>query len=406
MKKKLLKSTLIFSLMTFISRLAGLGREMVFAYFFGATPGFDAFNIAYRIPNFLRGLVGEGAFSQAFVPVLTAQKVKQDFAATKLFLDHMAGLILLSLSIVTVVAILIAPWLVYIFAPGFIGDPGRFALTSTMLKITFPYILFISFTAYVSGILNSYGKFGVPALAPIFLNLSLIGSAIFLAPYCAQPIVALAWGVFIGGILQLFFQLPFLLQLKLLPRPKISWSDKQVKQVLKLMVPAIFGVSVAQVGFLINNLLASFLPPGTIGWLNYANRLTLFPLGIFGVAVATVVLPYMSSSHISQAADDFWHTFDWALKFVLVIVLPATIGITMLAGPIIMTLFQLQHGKFLATDVIMVRQTLWGFSCGLPAFMLIKILAAVFYAKKDIKTPVKLAGVAVVANIILSCHHE
>ncbi len=402
MKKTLLKSTLIFSAMTVISRITGLVREMVFAYYFGAGSGMDAFNVAYRIPNFLRGLFGEGAFSQAFIPILSEYKQNRTHDEVRLFLDRVAGAILSVLSILTIVAVLITPWLVYLFAPGFAHDPTRFELTASMLRITFPYILFVSLSAYVSGILNSYGRFGVPAFSPNFLNLALIGSAIFLAPYCDEPTKALAWGIFIGGIAQLAVQLPLLSRLNLLPHPKILWRDEGVRKILKLMIPAILGVSVAQISFLVDNLLASFLPIGSISWLNYSNRLTLFPLGVFGVAIATVVLPHLARKHASLAKQDFSSALDWAIRFVLIIAIPAVIGLSMLAGPIVATLFQFQGGNFTEFDVLMVRKSLFGFVLGVPAFMLIKVLASAFYSQQNIKLPVKIAAISLAINMVLA----
>lgn len=401
MKKNLLKSTFAFSFMTVISRITGLLRDLTFAYVFGVTAEMDAFLVAYRIPNFLRRLFAEGAFSQAFVPVLSEYKQKRDAEEVKIFLESLAGMMISVLFVFTLVAILVTPWLVYIFAPGFVHDPTRFELTTAMLRITFPYILFISLTAYVSGILNTYGKFAIPAFTPNLLNLALVGAAIFLAPYFAQPIMALAWGIFIGGVAQLLFQLPFLYKLNLLPRPRFLWSDPGVRRVLKLMAPAVFGVSVAQVSFLIDTWFASFLGEKSITWLYLSDRLTSFPLGVFGVAIATVVLPYLSRKYASQSHAAFSKALDWALKFVLVIAVPAVIGIAMLAGPIVITLFQ--HGHFTDfSDVIMVRRSLWGFTLGIPAFMLVKVLASGFYSRQNIKVPVKIAVVALVSNIILA----
>ncbi len=402
MKKSLLKSTFAFSFMTVISRITGLLRDIAFAYYIGATAGFDVFNIAYRIPNFLRGLFGEGAFSQAFVPVLSEYREKRSEAEVKLFLNHIAGLMILVLSILTVVAILVTPYLVYVFAPGFIHDPNRLELTAVMLRITFPYILFISLTAYVSGILNAYGKFGIPAFAPNLLNLALIGAAIFLAPYFAEPAAALAWGIFVGGIAQLIFQLPFLYKLNLMPRPNILWGDTGVGRVLKLMLPAMFGVSVAQISFLVDNLLASFLQVGSVSWLYFSSRLALFPLGVFGVAIATVVLPYLSRKYAAKSQEEFSRALDWALRFVLIIAIPAVIGIVMLAGPIVATLFQFHGGQLREFDVLMVRRSLWGFTLGIPAFMLVKVFASGFYSRQNIKTPVKMAVIAMLSNIVLA----
>lgn len=388
--------------MTVISRITGLLRETVFAYYFGATAGMDAFFVAYRIPNFLRSLFAEGAFSQAFVPVLSEYREKQGEAEVKIFLNHVAGLMILVLFALTVVVVLAAPYLVYVFAPGFIHDPHRFGLTAVMLRITFPYILFVSLTAYISGILNAYGKFGIPAFAPNLLNLALVGAAIFMSPYFAEPEVALAWGIFIGGAAQLIFQLPFLYKLNLMPRPSILWRDTGVTRMLKLMLPAMFGVSVAQISFLVDNWLASFLQAGSVAWLNYSSRLALFPLGVFGVAIATVVLPYLSRKYASASQEEFSRALDWALKFVLLIALPAVIGIVVLAGPIVMTLFQFKHGQFSEFDVMMVRRSLWGFTVGIPAFMLVKVLASGFYSRQNIKTPVKIAVTAMISNIVLA----
>ena len=398
MKKGLFKSTFIFSLMTVVSRVTGLIREIIFAYAFGATGALDAFFVAHRIPNFLRRLFAEGAFSQAFIPVLSEYHEKKGIDDTKLFLNHMAGLMIGVIFIITVIAVLITPLLIYIFAPGFVHDPSRLELATSMLRITFPYILFISLSAYVSGILNTYGRFGVPAFAPNLFNLALIGAAIFMAPYFADPVKALAWGILIGGVAQLLFQLPFLYKLNLMPRPSILWRDSGVRRVLKLMVPAIFGVSVMQISMLISMLLASFLRSGSICWLNYSDRLTSFPLGVFGVAIATVILPYLSRKHAAKSYKEFSETLDWALKCIFIVALPSMIGMILLSGPILVTLFQ--RGEFTQFDVLMTQRSLFGFILGIPAFMLIKVLASGFYSRQDIKTPVKIAIIAVLANIV------
>ena len=386
--------------MTVISRITGFIRELAFAYVFGATAGLDAFIVAYRIPNFLRRLFAEGAFSQAFVPILSEYNQKRSIEETRAFLGHMAGLMISVLFVFTLLAVLTTPWLVYVFAPGFVGDPSRLELASSMLRITFPYILFVSLTAYVSGILNTYGRFAIPAFTPNLLNLTLIGAAIFVSPYFAEPIKALAWGIFIGGIAQLLFQLPFLYRLGLMPKPSILWRDSGVRRVLKLMVPAIFGVSVAQISLLVNLLLASFLTAGSMSWLYFSDRLTSFPLGVFGVAIATVVLPHLSKKYATKSHEEFSEALDWALKFILVIALPAAIGIAMLSGPILITLFQ--HGKFTEFDVLMARQSLLGFTIGVPAFMLVKVFASGFYSRQNIKTPVKIAVTSLLANIVLA----
>jgi putative peptidoglycan lipid II flippase len=399
MNKNLLKSTFLVSLMTVTSRITGFLRDLVTAYIFGAGPAFDAFQAAFRIPNFLRRLSAEGAFSQAFIPVLSEYSQKRSNDEVRAFINHIAGSMLLILSIFTVIAVLVTPWLVYIFVPGFIHDPSRFTLATALLRIIFPYILLISLASLCSGILNAYGDFAIPAFTPNLLNLALIGAAIFLAPYFNEPIKALAWGVFIGGMAQLLFQLPFLHKLHLLPKPQILWRDAGVKRVWHLMIPAIFGVSVAQISVLVDNIFASFLRTGSISWLYYADRLTSFPLGVFGVAIATVVLPHLARKHAANSPEAFTRALDWALKFVLMIAIPAMLGIMLLAGPILATL--LQHGKFSAFDVIMARKSLLGFAVGVPAFMLVKVLASGFYSRQDIKTPVRIAIIAMLSNIVM-----
>lgn len=399
-KKSLFKSTFIFSMMTVISRVTGFVRELVLTYFFGATIVLDIYTIAYRVPNFLRSLFAEGAFSQAFVPVLSEYRQQCGEEETRKFLNHIAGLMISVLFVFTLVAILIAPWLIYVFAPGFINDANKLELTASMLRISFPYILFISLAAYVSGVLNAYGKFGAPAFAPNLLNLVIIVVAAFVAPHFVEPAKVLAWGISVGGMAQLVFQLPFLYKIGLMPRPSILWKDPGVRRVLKLMVPAIFGVSVAQISVLIDMSLASFLPTGSFVWLNFSDRLTSFPMGVFGVAIATVVLPYLSRKYASQSHQEFSEALDWALKFVLVIAMPAVIGITILSGPILATLFQ--HGKITEFDVVMTQYSLLGFTIGIPAFMIVKVLASGFYSRQNIKTPVKMAVTSLVANIVLA----
>lgn len=400
MSKNLLKSGYIVIAMTMLSRISGLARESVFAYIFGAGLGMDAFLVAFRIPNFMRQLFAEGAFSQAFVPTLSEcrQHGEQN---TKLFINHMVGNLCLILCALTIIAIIVAPLLVIIFAPGYMHDTSRISLTAAMLRITFPYLFLISLTACFGAILNSYDNFSVPAFTPVLLNLSMIAAAIFLAPYFAQPIMAAAWGVFSGGLLQLAFQIPFLKKLRLLPKPKISWRDEGVRKALKLMAPALVGVSVAQVGFFIDMLFASFLPIGSLGWLNFSNRLAGFPLGVFGVAIATIVLPHLSRKHVDNSPQEYSATMDWALRCVLLIAVPSAIGILILSGPITATF--LGYGKFNAFAITMATRSLMAFSIGLPSFMLIKVLATGFYSRQDIKTPVKIAIIAVLTNIACNC---
>lgn len=385
--------------MTGTSRITGFLRELAFAYVFGATAGLDAFLVAFKIPNFLRRLFAEGAFSQAFIPVLSEYRQTKTPEEVQIFINRIAGAITTALFCLTVIAILVTPWLVWLFAPGFLHDPTRFELATSMLRITFPYILFISLSAFIGGILNSYGKFSIPAFTPNLLNFALIGASIYLAPYFHPPVKALAWGIFIGGVAQLLFQLPFLKRINMLPRPQIFWRDPGVKRVLKLMLPAIFGVSVVQIGLFIDTIFASFLKIGSLSWLYFSDRVTSLPLGMFGVAIATVILPYLARKNASNSQREYSEALDWAIRFSLIIAIPATIGILLLSGPILSTL--LQYGKFDATAVIMTQRSLAGFAVGIPAFMLVKILASGFYAKQNIGTPVRIAIIAVSANIIL-----
>jgi putative peptidoglycan lipid II flippase len=398
-KPNLLKSTFTVSFMTITSRVTGLLRDLVFAHVFGAGAALDAFLVAFKVPNFLRRLFAEGAFSQAFVPILSEYNQTRSPDEVKEFINRMAGTLTVVLFWVTVVAVLVTPWLVWLFAPGFIHDPTRYELAKVMLRITFPYLFFISLTAFVGGILNTYGKFSIPAFTPNILNFALIAAAIFLAPHFKQPVEALAWGVFIGGAAQLLFQLPFVAKIGLLPRPQLLWSDQGVRRVAKLMLPAVVGVSVAQISMFIDTLFASFLKAGSLSWLYFSDRLTSFPTGVFGVAVATVVLPHLARKYATKSEVEFSRALDWGLKFILFIAFPAVVGIVLLAQPILATL--LEYGKFSSYAVIMSSRSLIAFAIGVPAFMLVKVLASGFYSRQDIRTPVKIAITALISNIAL-----
>lgn len=386
--------------MTFLSRILGFVRDVIIARIFGASLVADVFFVAFKIPNFLRRLFAEGAFSLAFVPVFSEYKAQREEADIKRLADGVAASLGLILLAVTVIGVIAAPILVTIFAPGFIGDEGKFELAVDMLRITFPYIFFISLTAFAGGILNSYGRFAIPAFTPVLLNLSLIFAAIVLAPYFEQPIMALAWGVFIAGAAQLVFQLPFLAQIKMLPRPRRGADVEGVSRIKKLMLPAIFGSSVAQVNLLIDTLIASFLVTGSISWLYYSDRLVEFPLGVFGVALATVILPKLSQQHTLASAQQFSHTLDWALRWVVVIAVPSTLGLMLMAQPMLVTLFQ--YGAFDGHDVTMAGRSLLAYSLGLAGFIMVKILAAGFYSRHDMKTPVKVAVIAMVVNMVMN----
>jgi putative peptidoglycan lipid II flippase len=403
MTRKLIKSTAVTGGMTLLSRISGLVRDMLFASLIGAGTGVaaDAFYVAFRIPNFLRRIFGEGAFSQGFVPVFAEYKARYTARESREFVDHMTGILGVILFIVTLIGVLAAPILVMILAPGFLNEPHKYDLTVQMLRITFPYLMFISLVALSAGVLNTYGRFGVPAFTPVLLNLSMIGAALWLAPRMHEPVLALAWGVFIAGAAQLAFQIPFLRGIKMLPRPRLHLRERHhgVMRVFKLMLPAIFGVSVSQINLLVNTLLASFLVTGSVSWLYYSDRLMEFPLGVFGIALATVILPSLSRKHARNSGEEFSHMLDWALRWVFLIGIPASVALVILAVPLLATLFH--FGAFSANDVWMSAYALMAFSFGLLGFLLIKVLAPGFYARQDTKTPMRIGVMSMVVNILL-----
>ena len=404
MSLRLIRSTLTVGSMTLLSRMLGLARDVILARFFGAGMGADAFFVAFRIPNFLRRLFAEGAFSQAFVPVLTEYKTQREHVEVRQLLSHVTGTLGMVLFVVTLIGVVAAPILIMAFAPGFSGNGEKYDLTVAMVRITFPYILFISLTALAGGVLNSYGRFAVPAFTPVFLNLSLIAAVLWLAPYLNEPVMALAWGVFLAGVIQLLFQLPFLFRLGLLPRPRLNLARKDrhegVKRIGRLMLPAIFGTSVVQINLLFDTLIASFLVTGSVSWLYYSDRLVEFPLGVFGIALATVILPTLSRQHASAAASEYEATMDWALRLVVLIGVPAALGLMVLAGPLLTTIFY--YGAFSAQDVLMARASLMAYALGLMAFILIKVLATGFYARQDTRTPVRIGIIAMLVNMVLN----
>ena len=396
----LFRSTAVVSSMTMVSRVFGLLRDMVFTRYFGADAGTDAFLVAFKIPNFLRRLFAEGAFSQAFVPVLSGVKAEEGDEAVSELVRNTLGTLAGILFILSVIGATATPILVMIFAPGFIDQPEKFALTTDMLRITFPYILFMSLTALSAGILNSYGRFAVPAFTPVLLNLSLIAAAIWLAPLMDVPIMALAWGVFIAGAAQLAFQIPFILKLGLLRWPRWGWRNSGVRRILKLMIPGIFGSSVMQINLLLDTVLASFLVSGSVTWLYLSDRMIELPLGVFGIALATVILPNLSQKHAAGDPEAFSRMLDWALRLVLVIALPAAVALAVLAGPILSTLFL--YGDFKPLDVEMASISLLVYSGGLMGFILVKVLAPGYFARQDTKTPVKVGLIAMFANMVMN----
>ncbi|MDH5358311.1 MAG: murein biosynthesis integral membrane protein MurJ [Gammaproteobacteria bacterium] len=385
--------------MTFLSRILGFIRDIVIARLFGAGVGADVFFVAFKIPNFLRRLFAEGAFSQAFIPVLAEYRQRGD-SDLKSLISNVSGTLTGILFLITALGVVAAPLLIMIFAPGFIDNPQKLDLAGDLLKITFPYLFFISLTALAGSILNSFGRFAVPAFTPVFLNLSLIVCAIWLSPHLANPVTALAWGVFIGGAVQLLFQIPFLLKINQLPKPSWGWKNSGVQKILKLMIPAMFGVSVSQINLLLDTLLASFLVTGSISWLYYSDRLVEFPLGVFGIALSTVILPSLSKKHATSSKAEFSHTIDWALRWVFIIATPASIGLIWLAEPLLLTLFQ--YGEFTAQDAHKASLSLMAYGLGLLPFVFIKVLAPGYFARQDTKTPVKIGVIAMVTNMVLN----
>ncbi len=396
----LLKALATVSSMTLVSRVLGLVRDVVIARVFGAGLATDAFFVAFRIPNLLRRLFAEGAFSQAFVPVLGEYRTVRGDTETKLLVDHVATLLATVLIFVTVIGVVAAPLIIYVSAPGFAADADKFGLTVALLRLTFPYILFVSLTSLAGGILNTWSRFSIPAFTPTLLNISFIVFALLLAPYFDPPVMALAWAVFCGGVLQLAFQLPFLVKIRMMPRPAWRPRDEGLQRILGLMAPAILGVSVAQISLLINTVFASFLVDGSVTWLYYADRLMELPVGLLGVALGTVLLPSLSRRYADGSAEEYARLLDWGLRLTVLLAAPCAVALAMLALPILATLFQ--HGEFAALDVKMTRQALIAYSIGLVALVLIKILAPAFYARQNVRTPVKIAVITLLATQLMN----
>ena len=398
--QRLIAKTSVVSGMTLLSRILGLVRDVVFARFFGATLVMDAFLVANRIPNMLRRFFAEGAFSQGFVPVMARYREQHAHDDARDFVDAVAGTFGLVLFVVTLAGVVAAPVLVAVVAPGFIGDDGRFELATLMLRFTFPYLFFVSLMAFAGGILNTYGRFGAPAFTPVILNIVLISGAIWLAPLLDEPGMALAYAVFVAGVCQLLFQVPFLARIRVLPRPKWARHHEGVKRVAKLMLPAIFGSSVAQINVLLGGIIASMLGVGKISLLYYSDRLMEFPLGLFGIALATVTLPYLSRQAANQSHDEFADTLDWSMKLVLLIAVPAAVGLIVLAEPLVATIFY--GGAFTSDDVELTALALQAFAFGLVGFSYVKILAPAYFAREDTRTPVRIGLVALAVNFLLS----
>ncbi len=399
-RPSLLRSMVSFTGGTFVSRLLGLVREVVIASTFGASAATDAFWVAFRIPNFMRRLFAEGSFSTAFVPVLTEMKEKGSPEDLRLMIARVSGTLGAILLVVSALGLLLAPQVTSLFAMGSQDEPAKMQLTADLLRITFPFLLFISLTAMAGAVLNTFHRFAIPAVAPVIMNLCMIAAALWWAPHFKVPITALAWAILISGVLQLIVQLPVLHKLGLLTWPRWGWRSPEVQKTLKLMVPTLLGSSVMQVNLLLDTWIATFLITGSQTWLSQSDRLLEFPLGMFGIALGTVILPSLSRHHVNTDHDGFSKALDWGLRTTLLIALPAMCGLVLLAQPLIATL--LQHGQYTAHDSRMAALALSALSLGLPAFALVKVLAPAFYSRQDTKTPMRAALAAIVANMVLN----
>ncbi len=375
--------------LTMVSRILGFIRDTIIARAFGAGMATDAFFVAFKLPNMLRRIFAEGAFAQAFVPILAEYKQTRSEEATRAFVQHVAGMLSFLLVIVTALGILAAPWVIYISAPGFAQDADKFALSVDLLRVTFPYILLISLSSLVGSILNTYHQFSIPAFTPTFLNISFIVFSLWLAPYFDPPVMALAWAVFVGGIFQLAFQLPMLAKLGFLKLPRLSFKDAAVTRVMKQMMPAMLGVSVAQISLVINTIFASFLQSGSVSWMYYADRLMELPTGVLGVALGTILLPTLSKHAAGNDPEAFSGLLDWGMRLCLLLAMPAAVGLAVLSFPLVATLFM--YKEFSLNDALMTQQALIAYTFGLIGLIMIKVLAPGFYARQNIKTPVKVA---------------
>jgi putative peptidoglycan lipid II flippase len=396
----LLRTLMAVSSLTMVSRVLGYVRDFFIARVFGAGLLTDAFFVAFKIPNLLRRLFAEGAFSQAFVPILAEYKNRNTLEETRSLVDAVSTVLFVALVVAAALGVALAPLIVYLTAPGFADEPEKFAITVQLLRITFPYIVFISLVALSAGILNTWNRFAVPAITPALLNVAFIVGAAFFAGYFDPPILVLAWAVFAGGVLQLVFQIPFLLKMNLLPRWRLDLSHPGVRRVLLLMAPAAFGVSVSQVSLLLNQIFASFLPTGSVSWLYYADRLMELPAGVLGVAVGTILLPSLSKYHASANPAEYSRLLDWGLRITVVLAVPAAVALAVLALPLIAMLFQ--YGRFSIEDAWMTRQALVAYSLGLVGMILVKILAPGFYARQNVRTPVKIGLVTLVATQLMN----
>jgi putative peptidoglycan lipid II flippase len=396
----MLRGLLSFGSMTMVSRVFGLLRDVVINAVFGANAATDAFWVAFRIPNFMRRLFAEGSFSTAFVPVFTEIKETRTHDELKALVSRTAGTLGGVLLVIVALGMIFAPQVTLVFSPGAADEPQKFALTIELLRLTFPFLLFVSLTALAGGALNSFHRFGMPALTPVILILCMIAGALWLAPRLETPILALGWAILAAGVLQLLFQLPQLAKLDLLALPRWGASHPDVRKVMRLMVPTLFGSSVAQINLLLDTVIASLLVAGSQTWLSQADRFLELPLGVFGIALGTVILPTLSRHHVNTDHEGFSKALDWGLRTTLMIAMPAMIGLMLLAVPLVATLFQ--HGEFTAFDTKMAALSVFGLSFGLPAFALVKVVLPAFYARQDTKTPVRAGVASLIANMLFN----
>jgi len=392
----LLKSLAAVSSMTMLSRVLGFVRDTIVARIFGAGMATDAFFVAFKLPNLLRRIFAEGAFSQAFVPILAEYKTQQGEEATRTFIAYVSGLLTLVLAVVTALGMIAAPWVIWVTAPGFVDSPEKFELTSSLLRVTFPYILLISLASLAGAILNTWNRFSVPAFVPTLLNISMIVFALFLTPYFNPPVMALGWAVLVGGLLQFLYQLPHLKKIGMLVLPRLNLRDAGVWRVMKQMGPAILGVSVSQISLIINTIFASFLVAGSVSWMYYADRLMELPSGVLGVALGTILLPALSRSFSSKNTEEYSRLLDWGLRLCFLLALPCALALAIISEPLTVSLFQ--YGKFSAHDAQMTQFALIAYSMGLLGIILVKVLAPGFYARQNIATPVRIALVTLAAT--------
>lgn len=399
-KPTLLSGLLSFSSMTMISRVLGLARDIAINVTFGASAATDAFWVAFRIPNFMRRLFAEGSFSTAFVPVFTEYRRTRSHAELRELVARVSGTLSAILLVIVALGLIFAPQVVTVFAPGYIGDPASVATTTHLLRLTFPFLWCVSVVALMAGVLNSLHRFAMPALTPVILNLCMIAGALWLSPLLDTPILALGWAILIAGIAQIVFLVPSLRRVDLLPLPRWGWRHSGVRKIMRLMVPTLLGSSVAQVNLLLDTVIASLLVTGSQTWLAQSTRFLELPLGVFGVALGTVILPALSRRHVDTDSEGFSRALDWGMRMALVVALPAMVALWLLATPLVATMFQ--HGRFTAFDTHMTTLAILAFVSGLPAYALVKVLLPAFYSRQDTRTPVKAAVVALVANMLFN----